>query len=266
MNRPKLGQHFLRDLNIVRKIVQLASLNPTDTVLEIGTGHGVLTKALAKTAKEIITIEFDRGLYAKLKNTLGSLPNVTLVCSDGLTYPIDTLPHPFKVVANLPYYISTPLIFRFFEEHVRISEMILMLQQEVANRLVAIPGTKNYSPLSIASQYYTQPRLAFKVSRNCFHPSPKVDSAVVQLKIRKTPPVQVLNEASFFKVVRGGFAHRRKVLRNSLRDSGFSKQVLDRAHSASSLDLNRRAETLSLKEFASLSDILFELTSRNMIA
>ena len=267
MNRPKLGQHFLHDPNIVRKILNLASLKPDDTVLEIGPGRGILTQALARKAAEVISIELDRRLCAMLQIRLAGFPNVKLICADALSYPLETLPSHLRVVANLPYYIATPLIFKLLEFRTRITDMVLMLQREVAERIVASAGNKRYSPLSIAVQYYTKPLLAFPVSRRCFKPSPRVDSAVVHLKIRETPSVQVHNEAFFFKFVKAGFAHRRKILKNSLKDCGFSSNALDQASATAHLDLKRRAETFSLEELARLSDILFVgLTQKNMLA
>jgi 16S rRNA (adenine1518-N6/adenine1519-N6)-dimethyltransferase len=266
MNRPKLGQHFLHDPNIVRKILHLTSLKPDDTVLEIGPGRGILTQALVREVAEVISIELDQNLYDALKTRLAGFSNAKLICADALSYPLETLSAPLRVVSNLPYYIATPLIFRLLEFRTRIKDMVLMLQREVADRIVASAGNKRYSPLSIAVQYYTQPSLAFSVSRRCFKPPPRVDSAIVQFKIRRIPSVQVLNEAFFFKVVKASFAHRRKVLKNSLKDCGFSTVALHQASAAIHLDLNRRAETLSLNEFARLSDTLFvELTSQNML-
>ena len=265
MARAKLGQNFLNDPNIVRKIVQLASESPTETILEIGPGHGILTRALSEAAGEVYAIEVDRKLCDSLHATFKDSPGVRVIRADAMTFSLNHIPHPFKVVSNLPYYISTPLMFRLFELGNRITEMTLMMQLEVAQRIQARPGNKNYSPLSIAAQYYTEPRLAFRVSRHCFRPVPKVDSAVIHLKTRQTPPVRVRDEASFFRVVKGGFSHRRKVLKNSLLDFGYSKEVLDIASSMGSIDLNRRAETLNLEEFAQLADILFELSSQNMI-
>ena len=265
MNRPKLGQHFLHDPNIVRKILHLASPKLTETVLEIGPGRGILTKALAQRVAKVISIELDRNLYQSLETHLINLPNVKLICADALTYPLETLPSPFKVVANLPYYIAIPLIFRLLEFRTQMTHMTLMLQREVAERMVASSGNKKYSPLSIAVQYYTKPRIAFSVSRRCFQPSPRVDSVVAVLAIREKPAVSVTSEHFFFKVVKAGFAHRRKLLKNSLKDSGFPIDVLNKAAALTQLDLSRRAETLSMDEFAQLSDILFEVSPQNMV-
>jgi len=259
---PKLGQHFLHDPNIVRKIIGLASIEPNETVLEIGPGRGILTRALANAGGQVVAIELDPELYRTLKTDLAGLSNVKLIFADALAYPFESIPGPFKVVANLPYYIATVLLFRLLEVRKEISAMILMLQREVAERMVAGAGGKTYSPLSIAVQFYTQPRLAFIVPRGCFKPRPKVDSAVVHLAVRTTPRVSVRDEAFFLKVVKGGFAHRRKALKNSLKDFGFRREALEQASSIAPIDLNRRAETLTLEEFAHLSDILFELTSQ----
>lgn len=266
MSRPKLGQHFLRDRNMVRKIVRLAALKPSDTVLEIGSGEGILTSALAGEAREVFSLEVDELLFGRLEESLKEYSNIRLVFADAMTYSYELIPHPFKVVANLPYYISTPLLFRFFELRGRISEMVVMLQQEVAMRLVAPPGGRTYGPLSLAAQYYSIPKLAFRVPRQCFRPPPRVDSAVVRLEVRNQPAVEVRDEAFLFKLIRGAFAHRRKVLRNSLMDSGLPRENLERAADAMSMDLRRRAETLTLREFARLSDILIELDSQNMLA
>jgi 16S rRNA (adenine1518-N6/adenine1519-N6)-dimethyltransferase len=264
----RLGQHFLHDPNIVRKIIRLASIKPDETVLEIGPGRGILTQALSEAVPQgqVIAIELDPELHRLLAANLRDSPNVRLIREDALTYSFESLPGPLKVVANLPYYIATPLLFRLLEVRNKITEMILMLQREVAERITAAEGSKTYSPLSVAVQFYAQPHLAFIVPKGCFSPRPKVDSAVIRLVIRPVPKVKVIDEAFFHRVVQGSFAHRRKMLKNSLKDYGFKKEVIEKAHSlwdaSGGLDLNRRAETLTLEEFARLSDILFELTSR----
>jgi len=182
--RKALGQHFLIDHNIVRKIVRLAELQPGETVLEIGPGRGILTEALVKAASLVVAIELDRDLCTHLRTTLGHHPNFNLVEGDALTYDYAQAPSPFLVVANLPYYISTPLLFRLLGERTRIIRMVLMLQTEVARRLVAKPGTKDYGVLSILTQYRAVPSLAFHVSPGCFRPKPAVSSTVVVLPVR----------------------------------------------------------------------------------
>lgn len=261
MGRPKLGQHFLHDANIIQRIIRIAELKPHETVLEIGAGRGILTKALAQKVRQVLSIELDQKLESELRTTLDPFPNVRLFFEDALRFPLETLPDPFKVVANLPYYLSTPLLFRLLDFRTKITALVLMLQREVANRIVASPGGKDYGSLSVALQYYTEPKVAFRVSRSCFSPPPKVDSVVLQITIRQSPPFEVRNEAFFLSVVKKSFSHRRKVIKNSLRDSGFSSDILESGALTVGLDLNRRAETLSMHEFGAFSDILFELTS-----
>lgn len=260
--RRALGQHFLNDPNIVRKILDAAAIRPEETVVEIGPGRGILTLPLARSASALYAIELDRGLHANLEEELLGRPEgakVRLIRDDALTYPFEDIPPPFAVVANLPYSVSTPLLFRLLTYRARISRMVLMLQREVARRLVAGPGDRDYSPLSIGVQFYSDPRLAFTVPRGCFKPPPNVDSAVVRLGMRAEPKVSVRNEALFFRVVRAGFGHRRKSLRNALRDGGFSADGIENALTAASIirgKPQRRAETLSLEEFARLADAL----------
>jgi 16S rRNA (adenine1518-N6/adenine1519-N6)-dimethyltransferase len=259
--RTRFGQHFLHDPNIAQKIIRLASPQKDETILEIGPGRGILTRPLAESAGRVVAIELDRALYEDLKEDLAGRPNLELIGADALDYPVETLPAPLKVVANLPYYIATPLLFRLLQFRTRITEMVLMLQREVAERIVAPPGGKAYSPLSIGVQFYTRPRLAFIVRRGSFKPPPRVDSAVVRLEVLPAPSVPVRNEEFFFKVVRAGFAHRRKTLKNSLLDLGLPKTTLEEAAATVPVDLGRRAESLDLSEFARLSDALLELQS-----
>ncbi|HUK55819.1 MAG TPA: 16S rRNA (adenine(1518)-N(6)/adenine(1519)-N(6))-dimethyltransferase RsmA [Nitrospiria bacterium] len=257
--RKALGQHFLHDRNIVRKILALADLRPGESVIEIGPGRGILTRALADTGAAVYAIEIDRSLYEPLQKAFAS--DIRIIHADALTYAYEDLPAPFAVVANLPYAVSTPLLFRLLELRSRVSRMVLMLQLEVARRITAAPGTKDYSPLSVGAQFYADPRLEFVVPRGCFRPPPRVDSAVVSLRVRPAPRAAVKDEAFFFRVVRGGFAHRRKSLRNALKDAGFTNEAVERALPAvsnTSQNPQRRAETLSIEEFARLADALFD--------
>jgi len=258
--RKALGQHFLIDHNIVRKIVRLAELQPGETVLEIGPGRGILTEALVKAASLVVAIELDRDLCTHLRTTLGHHPNFNLVEGDALTYDYAQAPSPFLVVANLPYYISTPLLFRLLGERTRIIRMVLMLQREVAARLTAVPGSKDYGALSISAQFYCEVRQAFRVPPTCFRPQPRVGSAVVVLTPLPAPRVPVKDETFYFKVVRAGFAHRRKALVNSLRDEGFDTEKTVAALEKAGIDPQRRAETLGIAEFAALADALRPLT------
>ena len=258
--RRSLGQHFLIDKNIVHKIVRLAELQPGETVLEIGPGRGILTEALLDSSGLVVAVELDTALCAHLRATLGRRSNFRLVEGDALTFDYTQVPSPFLVVANLPYYVSTPLLFCLLVERRRIDRLVLMLQEEVVARLAAAPGGKDYGALSIAAQFYCEVRQAFRVPPTCFRPKPRVGSAVAVLTPLPKPRVSVADEAFFFRVVRGGFAHRRKALLNSLRDEGFEGAPTAAALERAGIDPRRRAETLSLAEFAALADALLSLS------
>ena len=258
--RKSLGQHFLIDKNIVHKIVRLAELQPGETVLEIGPGRGILTEALLDSSGLVVAVELDAALCARLRTTLGRRSNFRLIEGDALAFEYAQVPSPFLVVANLPYYVSTPLLFRLLEERQRIDRLVLMLQEEVVARLAAAPGGKDYGALSIAAQFYCEVRRAFRVPPTCFRPKPRVGSAVVVLTPLAKPRVSVTDEAFFFRVVRAGFAHRRKALLNSLRDEGFEGAPTAAALEQAGIDSRRRAETLSLAEFAALADALLSLS------
>jgi 16S rRNA (adenine1518-N6/adenine1519-N6)-dimethyltransferase len=252
----RLGQHFLIDPNIVRKIVALAALGPDDSVLEIGPGRGILNRALCSIAGSVTAVELDPQLVEYLTETLTECRNLDLRRGDALDFPCHTLPAGTVVVANLPYYVSTPLLFKLLDAPDRIDRMVLMLQTEVAKRLVAKPSTSEYGVLSVLTQYWTEPSLAFRVPATCFRPRPEVDSAVVRLVMRESPSVHVKDETLFTRIVRAAFAHRRKTFSNSLRDEGLLAEQISRAMSQASIDPSRRAETLSLAEFAALSNAL----------
>jgi 16S rRNA (adenine1518-N6/adenine1519-N6)-dimethyltransferase len=249
----RLGQHFLIDRNIVRKIVGAAELTAEDTVLEIGPGRGILTESLSQAARRVVAIEIDRELYGLLQARQGEWANVELICADALNYPFDTLPAGV-VVANLPYYISTPLLFKFLEHRRRLSRLVLMLQNEVADRLVAKAGDAEYGVLSVMTQYAAEVKKAFKVSANCFRPRPDVGSAVVVLRPR---PEEALlsprDESRFIAVVKAAFAHRRKTLINSLRDEGYDAPTAMEAIVSMQLSSSVRAETLTLEQFMELT-------------
>lgn len=254
--KKRLGQHFLLDPNIVRKIVALANLRREETVLEIGPGRGILTRALCAVAGHVIAVEVDADLAGALAGSLAGTANLEIRIADAVQFPYETLPHGTVVVANLPYYISTPLLFALLEGHARLDRLVLMMQTEVARRLVARPGSRDYGVLTVLTQFRADPRLAFRVPRTCFRPQPEVESAVVQLHLRRTPAVQVADEAAFRATVRAAFAHRRKTLANSLRDEGYASDRIARALARGGLAGSRRAETLSLQEFASLANAL----------
>jgi 16S rRNA (adenine1518-N6/adenine1519-N6)-dimethyltransferase len=249
----RLGQNFLIDPNIVRKIVTLAELSPNDHVLEIGPGRGILTEALSRTAGHVTAIEVDSRLHAYLETKQAELPNVELVCNDALAYPVESLPMGTVVVANLPYYISTPLLFRLLDQRGRFPRMVLMLQDEVADRLVAQPGGSDYGVLSVMAQYAADITKAFRVSAQCFRPRPEVASAVVLLRMQDRTRLSRQEEVAFRALVKAAFAPRRKTLVNSLRDEGYQLHAV--AETLQRLDIapTRRAETLSVETFLRLA-------------
>jgi 16S rRNA (adenine1518-N6/adenine1519-N6)-dimethyltransferase len=254
--KKRLGQHFLVDQNIVRKIVATAALRREETVLEIGPGRGILTRALSSSAGRVLAIEVDRSLEVTLREALDGCANVEIHFGDALDYPFESLAPGTVVVANLPYNVSSPLLFRLLSAHHRIDRMVLMLQTEVARRLVAKPGTKDYGILSVLTQYRAAPSHAFHVSASCFRPPPAVNSTVVVLPVRKEPAVSVADESLFIRVVRAAFAHRRKTLANSLRDEGFPPEQIMPALQAAKIEAASRAESLTIGQFAALGNAL----------
>lgn len=256
--RKSLGQCFLTDPRLAEKIVALAQVTRRDHVVEIGPGRGILTRVLADRAGALTAIELDERWHAALQTEFGAAANVRVVHADALTYPFEDLDPPLKVVANLPYYLSTPILFRLLGLRSRVSVMVLMLQREVVDRLVAHPGTKAYGALSVAVVYAAEVRKGFAVSPGSFTPRPAVNSAVVTVTPRLAPPITVRDEAVFMRVVRAAFAHRRKMLPNALRDEGFDAARLARALDQAGIEGTRRGETLDLVEFGRLADALVE--------
>ena len=253
--RKRLGQHFLIDPNIVRKILKVAALRPEDVVFEIGPGRGALTQVLCERVSRVIAVELDRHLVEYLAQTCAQHDTLELHHGDALAFPYDTLQGGTVVIANLPYYVSTPLLFRLLEERERIDRMVLMLQREVTERMVAEPGSRDYGLLSVVTQYRMKPRKAFVVPASCFRPVPQVDSAVVCLTGRAgRNPTDARFDEVFMKVVRGAFAHRRKTLINSCREEGWEEPVIRRALDQTRIDPRRRAETLTVREFIALAD------------
>ncbi len=253
--RKRLGQHFLIDPNIVRKILKVASLQPDEVVFEIGPGRGALTQALCERVARVIAVEIDRHLVEYLTQTCAQHDALELHQGDALAFPYDTLPAGTVVIANLPYYVSTPVLFRLLEERERIDRMVLMLQREVAERMIADPGSRDYGLLSVLTQYRMTPRKAFVVPASCFRPVPQVDSAVVCLTGRAgQDPTDARFDDVFLKVVRGAFAHRRKTLINSCREEGWDESVIRRALDQAQIDPRRRAETLTVREFVALAE------------
>lgn len=252
----KLGQNFLIDENIVRNIVAAAELSDKDTVLEVGPGIGTLTQGLAESGASVVAVELDKRLLPVLDTTLEGYDNVRIVNGDILQVDImQTLGvDEFKVCANLPYYITTPIIFALLEKRLPMERLVAMVQKEVAERMAAKPGGKDYGALSVAIQYYTEPEIAFIVPPSSFIPAPSVDSAVIVCKRREMPPVEVCDEALFFRVVKAAFSLRRKMLNNSLKNMGIKGEQVAKWLELAGVDGKRRAETLSLDDFAALTN------------
>src|SRR5574341_2648777 len=244
--KKSLGQNFLRDPHYLDKIADAARISSDDQVLEIGPGLGHLTQVLLQRAKKVLAIEVDDRLIPHLQGEFSSAQNLELVHADALEYSYKTLSGRWKVVANLPYYISTPIIQRLIVEREKFSSLTLMLQKEVAERIAAPPGGKDYGYLSVLVQYYTLPRIEFKVPPGAFTPKPEVDSSVITLTIRDTPAVLVRDEAFFISVIKAAFSQRRKTLRNSLKQLELPKAKMDSVLADTGIDLGRRAETLSV--------------------
>ncbi len=252
----KLGQNFLIDAGIVQGIVDAAEIEPGDRVLEIGPGIGTLTQGLAEAGGQVTAVELDKKLPAVLAETLKAYPNVTIVPGDILKVDIPSImgEGTFKVAANLPYYITTPIIMTLLERRLPIERLVTMVQKEVAERMIARPGTKAYGALSVAVQYYTEPEIVLNVPPRSFIPAPEVMSVVIACKVRETPAVQVQDEKIFFKVVKASFGQRRKTLANALKGGGFPKEQVRDAMEKAGIDPTRRGETLSLEEFGKLAD------------
>jgi 16S rRNA (adenine1518-N6/adenine1519-N6)-dimethyltransferase len=259
--RKRLGQHFLVDSNILDKVIRTAQVGKGDVVLEVGPGFGEMTLDLARLAKRVIAIEIDPKLVAILKRKVQDYPNVEVVKCDVLKVDFKHFykkeEHPIKVVANLPYQISTPLLFRFVESKKAFSTFTLTLQKEVAERMVAAPGRKEYSPLSIFVQMFSDVSISFFIKPAAFFPRPKVDSAVVHMVWKEKPMVELQDEEWFRKVVKACFSYRRKTLMNALKHSKLSipKELGVRMEKIG-IDPRRRPETLTIQEFASLSQAL----------
>lgn len=255
----KLGQNFLIDADIVRGIVDAADICPGDRVLEIGPGIGTLTQGLAEAGAEVTAVELDKKLPAVLARTLEGYDNVHIVPGDILKVNIPEImgPEPFKVAANLPYYITTPIIMTLLERRLPISRLVTMVQKEVADRMVAAPGTKAYGALSVAVQYYTRPHVELDVPPRSFIPAPDVDSVVIVCDVREKPPVETTDEKLFFRVVRASFGQRRKTLSNALKGAGFDKELIRQVLPAAGIDGSRRGETLSLDEFAAIANAIY---------
>ena len=264
----KFGQNFLIDTHVLDKIIRAAEIGKDDLVLEIGPGIGTMTQYLSCAAGKVIAVEIDRALIPILEDTLDGYDNVRVINEDVLKVDIRKLVEeenegrPIKVVANLPYYITTPIIMGLFENHVPISSITIMVQKEVADRMQVGPGTKDYGALSLAVQYYARPQIIANVPPNCFMPRPKVGSAVIQLVRYEEPPVQVDNEKLMFRLIRASFNQRRKTLVNGLKNSqelDFSKEEIEKAMAETGIPVNVRGEALTLAEFADLANAFNKL-------
>ena len=265
----KFGQNFLIDTHVLERIIDEAGITPDDFVLEIGPGIGTMTQYLACAAREVVAVEIDKVLIPILEgDTLKAFDNVTVINEDILKVDINKLVEeknggrPIKVVANLPYYITTPIIMGLFESHVPIESITIMVQKEVADRMKTGPGSKEYGALSLAVQYYSNPEIVANVPPNCFMPRPNVGSAVIRLTRHETPVVDVKDEKLMFRIIRASFNQRRKTLVNGLKNSGeinFSKEQIEAVITTIGKPLTIRGEALTLAEFAALSNAFSDM-------
>ncbi|RDY23610.1 16S rRNA (adenine(1518)-N(6)/adenine(1519)-N(6))-dimethyltransferase RsmA [Romboutsia maritimum] len=258
-----LGQNFLIDDNVIDKILDGARLSEGDNIIEVGPGIGTLTREMGKVAQKVVAIEIDKSLIPILKETLDEFDNVEVVNKDILRVNIQELVEeklnggPVKLVANLPYYITTPIVMKFLEEDIPVTDIVVMVQKEVADRMNASPGTKDYGALSIAVQYHCDTEIVAKAPRHMFVPQPNVDSTVIGLHVREERKYKVDNEEIFFKTVKASFGQRRKTLLNSLGGLGFlTKDEIREVLNQANIDEKRRGETLSIEEFSILSNIV----------
>lgn len=260
-----LGQNFLISEDVVDNIMDGAEIGIDDCILEVGPGIGVMTRALAERAGKVVAVEIDRSLTPVLYDTVGDLENVRVEFADILKTDIQKIiDEDFggkkpKVVANLPYYVTTPIVMMFLENDIRVQDIVVMVQKEVADRMMAKPGKKDYGVLSVAVQFYSEPSIITKVPRGCFMPAPNVDSAVIRLKVKPEMDLPIDDKDTFFATVRASFGKRRKTIINSMMgDLPLSKEALLACLAEAGVDPIRRGETLSIDEFALLSNIIFK--------
>ncbi|WIV12305.1 16S rRNA (adenine(1518)-N(6)/adenine(1519)-N(6))-dimethyltransferase RsmA [Proteiniborus sp. MB09-C3] len=259
-----LGQNFLIDGNIIDRIIEGANIKESDGIIEVGPGIGTLTQKLCESAGKVVAIELDNNLLQILEETLGSYDNVEVIHGDVLKVDLNQLikekleDRTVKVVANLPYYITTPIIMKLLEENLNIDKIVVMVQKEVAHRMKAVPGNKDYGALSIAVQYYSKPEIIVDVPKNVFMPRPNVDSAVIMLDVYNEPVIKVKDEKLFFNVVKAAFGKRRKTLLNALTSGiGLKKEEIEIILEKCSIDPVRRGETLDSTEFAGIADEIY---------
>ena len=262
----KFGQNFLIDPHVLDKIIAAAQISKDDCVLEIGPGIGTLTQYLAENARQVVAVEIDSNLIPILEETLKDYPNVTVINEDILKVDMEGLAkeynqgRPIKVAANLPYYITTPIIMSLFEQQVPVDNITVMVQKEVADRMQAGPGSKDYGALSLAVQYYASPYIVANVPPNCFMPRPKVVSAVIRLTVHREPPVRVEDEKLMFRMIRASFNQRRKTLANGLKNSAeldLPREIVEESIEELGKGPGVRGETLTLEDFALLSNIIY---------
>ena len=265
-----LGQNFLIDTNVIDRILEGARVQEGDYVIEVGPGIGTLTKEMGRTAEKVVAIEIDKTLIPILEETLADFPNIEVINQDILKVDVQELVKeklnggPVKLIANLPYYITTPIVMKFLEEDIPVTDIVVMVQKEVADRMNAQPNSKDYGALSVAVQYYCDTEIVAKAPRHMFMPQPNVDSTVIGLHVREEKKYNVDNEDIFFKTVKASFGQRRKTLLNSLGGLGFlRKDQIKVALQEANIDEKRRGETLSIEEFASLSNAVNKIHNEN---
>ena len=265
-----LGQNFLIDTNVIDRILEGARVQEGDYVIEVGPGIGTLTKEMGRTAEKVVAIEIDKTLIPILEETLADFPNIEVINQDILKVDVQELVKeklnggPVKLIANLPYYITTPIVMKFLEEDIPVTDIVVMVQKEVADRMNAQPNSKDYGALSVAVQYYCDTEIVAKAPRHMFMPQPNVDSTVIGLHVREERKYNVDNEDIFFKTVKASFGQRRKTLLNSLGGLGFlSKDQIKIALQEANIDEKRRGETLSIEEFASLSNAVNRINNES---
>lgn len=265
-----LGQNFLIDTNVIDRILEGARVQEGDYVIEVGPGIGTLTKEMGRTAQKVVAIEIDKTLIPILEETLSDFPNIEVINQDILKVNVQELVKeklnggPVKLIANLPYYITTPIVMKFLEEDIPVTDIVVMVQKEVADRMNAQPNSKDYGALSVAVQYYCDTEIVAKAPRHMFMPQPNVDSTVIGLHVREEKKYNVDNEDIFFKTVKASFGQRRKTLLNSLGGLGFlSKDQIKIALQEANIDEKRRGETLSIEEFASLSNAVNRINNES---
>ena len=264
-----LGQNFIIDDNVLHRIVAGSEITADDCVLEIGPGIGVMTDVLCAEAKKVVSVEIDKRLMPVLEETVGHHDNLTLINEDILKVDLEALMaahftgERVKLIANLPYYVTTPIIMAFLEARLPLDDLVIMIQKEVGERIMANPGSKIYGALSVAVQYFSEPSIVTHVSKGVFMPAPTVDSVVLRLKVRKAPPVVLLDEAVFFAVVKSGFGKRRKTLLNALSSGTLGLEKTEVAAVLETVQINpmARAETLTMNEFAILSNAIYKCQS-----